>query len=190
MRSEIDSLNEFNTFKDHGKIVYVNGYKRIVVHFVFALKHDLRHKDRLVADGHHTNPTAEGSYSGEVSLRRSLRIALVSAELNALQVVVGNVSFAYLEAYTQEKVCFMVGPEFGNLEGHLLVIERASYSLQISGARWHDRFADTFRDMGYVPYRADPDVWLNDCDTHSEYVCVYVDDLMAIGKNPMAFSTP
>jgi hypothetical protein len=34
MKSEIDSLNEFNTFKDHGKIAYVDGYERIVVHLV------------------------------------------------------------------------------------------------------------------------------------------------------------
>ena len=186
MKSEIDSLNEFNTFKDHGKVPYVDGFKRIVVHFVFAVKHDLRHKARLVAGGHLTNPTTEGSYSGVVSLR-SLRIALVSAELNDLQVMVGDVSSAYLEAYTQEKVCFIAGPEFGSLEGHLLVIERALYGLRSSGARWHDRFADTLRDMGYSPCRADPDVWLKDCDTHYEYVCVYVDDLMAIGKNPKEF---
>jgi hypothetical protein len=115
MKSEIDSLNEFNTFKDHGKIAYVNGYKRIVVHSVFAVRHDMRHRARLVAGNHLTNPTSEGSYSGVVSLR-SLRIALVSAELNALQVVVGDVSSAYLEAYTQERVCFMAGPEFGNLD--------------------------------------------------------------------------
>jgi hypothetical protein len=43
MKSERDSLIEFNTFKDHGKIINVNGYKRIV-DFVFAVKHDLRHK--------------------------------------------------------------------------------------------------------------------------------------------------
>jgi hypothetical protein len=69
----------------------------------------------------------------------------------------------------------------------LLVIDRALYGLRTSGARWHDRFADTLRDLGYFPCRADPDVWIKDCDSHYEYVCVYVDDLMVIGKNPQAF---
>jgi hypothetical protein len=96
MKSEIDSLNEFSPFKDHRKVAYVNGYKPIVVHFVFAVKHDLCYKARLVAGGHLTNFTTEGSYSCVVSLR-SLRIALVSAELNALQVVVGDVSSASLK---------------------------------------------------------------------------------------------
>ncbi len=71
------------------------------------------------------------SYSGVVSLR-ILHIALVSAELNDLHVMVGDVSSAYLEAYTQEKVCFIAGPELGSLEGHLLVIERALYGLRSS----------------------------------------------------------
>ena len=186
MKAEIDSLNEFNTFKDKGKIPYLDGHKNIIVHFVFAVKHDLRHKARLVAGGHLTDPSTEGTYSGVVSLR-SMRIALTVAELNKLDIMVGDVSSAYLEAYTQEKVCFKAGPEFGELEGHLLVIERALYGLRTSGARWHDRFADTLREMGYFPCKADPDVWIKDANTHYEYVCVYVDDIMAIGTHPQDF---
>jgi hypothetical protein len=116
-----------------------------------------------------------------------MRIALVAAELNNLDVMVGDVSSAYLEAYTQEKVCFKAGPEFGPLQGHLLLIERALYDLRTSGARWHDRLSDVLRDMGYFQCKADPDLWIIDCDTHYEYVLVYVDDLMCIGRNPQAF---
>ena len=157
MQAEIDSLNEYNTFIDKGKIPFIEGFKNIIVHFVFAVKHDLRHKARLVAGGHLTDPSIEGTYSGVVSLR-SMRIALTAAELNNLQVMVGDVSSAYLEAYTQEKVCFKAGPEFGVLEGHLLLIERALYGLRTSGARWHDWFAETLREMEFSPCKADPDI--------------------------------
>jgi hypothetical protein len=186
MQEEIESLNEYNTFQDKGKIKFLDEYKRIVVHFVFAVKHDLRHKARLVAGGHLTDPTTEGTYSGVVSLR-SLRIATLAAEVNNLQIMVGDISSAYLEAHTKEKVYFIAGPEFGPLEGHLLVIDRALYGLRTSGARWHNCFADTLRDMGYNPCQADPDVWLKDCQTHYEYVCVYVDDIMFFGKDPQSF---
>ena len=186
MEAEIASLNDYNTFKDNGTIKFIPEYKRIIVHFVFAVKHDFRHKARLVAGGHLTDPNIDGTYSGVVSLR-SLRIAIVAAELNDLDIMVGDISSAYLEAYTNEKVYFIAGPEFGPLEGHLLTIERALYGLRTSGARWHDRLADTLRDMGYTTCKADPDVWLKDCDTHYEYVCVYVDDIMMFGKNPKAF---
>jgi hypothetical protein len=52
MKGEIDALVMFITFIDHGKIPYLEGYKNIIVHFVFDVKHDLRHKARLVAGGH------------------------------------------------------------------------------------------------------------------------------------------
>jgi hypothetical protein len=186
MGEEIDSLLEFCTFVDKGKVPFLEGYKNIIVHFVFDVKHDLRHKARLVAGGHLTDPNIDGTYSGVVSLR-TMRIALVAAELNCLNIMVGDVSSAYLEAFTQEKVCFKAGPEFGPLQGHLLIIERALYGLRTSGARWHDRLSDVLRDMGYFQCKADPDLWIKDCGTHYEYVLVYVDDLMCIGKNPQEF---
>ena len=43
---------------------------------------------------------------------------------------IGN---AYLEAVTSENVCIRAGPEFGELEGHLLIIYKALYGLRLSG---------------------------------------------------------
>ena len=186
MNEEIKSLLEFDTFQDMGKIKYLDGYKNIIVHFVFAVKHDLRHKARLVAGGHLTDPDTEGTYSGVVSLR-SIRITLVVGEVNGLSVGVGDIGSAYLEAFTREKVCFIAGPEFGPLAGHLLVIVRALYGLRTSGARWHDRLSDVLREMGFTQCKADPDLWMKDCGTHYEYVLVYVDDIMFIGMDPHSF---
>jgi hypothetical protein len=101
--------------------------------------------------------------------------------------MVGDISSAYLEAYTQEKVCFRAGPEFGPLAGHLLKIVRALYGLRTSGARWHDRLADVLLEKGYFQCKADPDLWIKDCGTYYSYVLVYVDDIMYIGKEPQQF---
>jgi hypothetical protein len=84
-------------------------------------------------------------------------------------------------------VCFIAGPEFGPLEGHLLVTVHAIYGLRTSGARWHERYADVMRIMVFYPCKADPVVWMTDCGTHYEYVLVYVNDLMLIGKKPQEF---
>jgi hypothetical protein len=46
-----------------------------------------------------------------------------------------------------------------------------------------------YGDMGFKQCKADPDLWLQDCSTCYEYVCVYVDDLMMIGMDPGAFFT-
>jgi len=189
MSAEIESLHEYNTFSDMGPITHFPGYKNIIVQWVFAVKHDLRHKARLVAGGHLTHDPQDGSaYSSVVSLR-SIRIALLAAELNNLHTMVGDISSAYLEAPTQEQVAIIAGPEFGDFAGHLLIIKRALYGLRTSGARWHIRFAETLCDMGYSPTKSDPDVWIKDCGTHYEYVCVYVDDIMMMGKNPEEFFT-
>lgn len=184
---ELKQLYGYETFKDLGKDGKPPpGYQKIRVHFVYAVKHDLRHKARLVAGGHLTEPPKDSVYSGVVSLR-SMRLALLVGELNGLQPMVGDIGNAYLEAYTKEKVYFVAGKEFGSLAGHTLVIVKALYGLRTSGARFHERLADTLRDMGFVPSYADPDLWLRDAGDCYEYVCVYVDDLMAIMKKPQEF---
>jgi hypothetical protein len=103
MQEEINSLLDYSTFEDKGKFKYLTGYKNIHVHFVFAVKHDLRHKTQLVAGGHLTDPnTTDNTNSSVVSLCR-MCIAIAAAELNELDIMVGDISSAYLEACTQEK---------------------------------------------------------------------------------------
>ena len=67
---------------------------------------------------------------------------------------------AYLEAYTKEKLYIIAGSEFGDCQGHVLVIIKALYGLRTSGARFHEKFADTLSAMGFLPCKADPDVWM------------------------------
>jgi len=109
---EMEQLHEYQTFKDLGKSsITPNGFKRIRVHLVFDIKHDGRHKSRLVADGHLTEVPLESVYSGVVSLR-GLRLVVFLAELNDLDIWATNIGNAYLEAETQEKVFIIAGPEF------------------------------------------------------------------------------
>mgnify|MGYP001119870468 FL=1 len=91
---ELAQIDEYETFQDMGKAIYnksgkitnaPEGYQRIRVHLVFAVKHDGRHKARQVADGHLTPEPAESVYSGIVSLR-SLHIFIFLAELNKLEI--------------------------------------------------------------------------------------------------------
>ena len=84
--------------------------------------------------------------------------------------MVGDVGNAYLEAETQEKVFFIAGPEFGDLQGHTMIIFKALYGLRSSGARYHETMATTLSDMGFKPTLADPDLWIRDKGDHYEYV--------------------
>ena len=53
---------------------------------------------------------------------------LFIAELNGIEIWGTNIGNAYLEALTSEYVCFVAGPEFRLLEGHLLLIHKALYA--------------------------------------------------------------
>ena len=182
--TEIEKLHLYKCFKSQGRGGRIpTGFQCIKLLWVFDVKHDLRYRARLVAGGHMTDVLKESSYSGVVSLR-SLRLCILIAELNGLSIEAADISSAYLEAYTKEKVCFVAGSEFGELAGHLLIIIKALYGLRSSGARWHERFADTLRDCGFIPSRGDEDVWLKDCGDHYEYICVYVDDIAIMSKDP------
>lgn len=186
---EIKQIAEYKVFVDHGhhtKSTPPPGYKKIRVHFVFDVKHDGRHKGRLVADGHLTDIPLESVYSGVVSLR-GFRLVLFLGELNNLEVWSTDIGNAYLEAMTSEKVYIIAGPEFGELEGHILVIHKALYGLRSSGARWHDKFADCLRDLGFRQCKAEPDIWLRENQGIYEYIAVYVDDLAIAMKDPQLF---
>jgi hypothetical protein len=158
---EMSQHAEYSTFKSFGKgSPGPDGYKKIRVHFVYDVKHNDRHKARLVTGGHLTDVPIDSVYSGVVSLR-NLRTCVFLAEVNDLQVHAADVGNAHLEVETKEKVYIIGGPGFGELEGHtLLIIRKALNGLRSSGLRWHERFGNTLRDMGFVPSKADTDIWM------------------------------
>ena len=102
-KCELDQLNEYGTFEDRGKGVKPpDGHHGINVHFVYAVKHDLRHKAFLVSGGHMTETPKDSVYSGVLSLR-SMRLALLIGEKNGLRTMIGDIGNAYLEASTNKK---------------------------------------------------------------------------------------
>ena len=184
---EMSQLDEYNVFIDLGKGGKPpRDYKKIKVHLVFDVKHDGRHKVRCVADGHLTDIPVDSVYSGVVSLR-GLRIMLFLAELNQLETWATDIGNAYLEAETAERVYIIAGPEFGKREGSTLIVFKSLYGLRSSGARWHEKFADTLQDMGFFPSKNEPDIWMRESNGLWEYVAVYVDDLAFVMRDPEAF---
>ena len=195
MNLELTQIHEYKVFKDTGKAQFHNGkavtpdgFQKIRVHFVYAVKHDGRFKARLVADEHLTKEPVESIYSGVVSLR-SLRMVVFLSQLTDLETWGADVGNAYLEAYTDEKVCIIAGPEFKELQGHLLIMIKALYRTRSGGARWHDRLFDILQELNFKSSKADPDVWMRPepGETCYEYIAVYVDDLAIAAKDPQAF---
>ena len=195
MDLELSQIHEYKVLKDTGKAQFHNGkavtpdgFQKIRVHFVYAVKHDGRFKARLVADGHLTKEPVESIYSGVVSLR-SLRMVVFLSQLNDLEIWGADVGNAYLEAYTDQKLCIIAGPEFKELQGHLLIMIKVLYRTCSGGARWHDRLFDILQELNFKPSKADPDAWMRPepGGTCYEYIAVYVDDLAIAAKDPQAF---
>ena len=82
------------------------------------------------------------------------------SQLNILEIWGADVGNAYLEAYTDEKLYIIAGPEFKELQGHLLIMIKALYGTRSGGARWHDRLFDILQELKFKPSKADPDVWI------------------------------
>ena len=191
-KKELDQINEYKVFVDHGRAKYDSkskritntpqGYQRIKVHLVFACKHDGHHKARFVAAGHLTPDPIDSIYSGVVSTR-SLRVSIFLAKLNNVKVWAADIGNAYLEATTKEKH-IVAGPEFEELQGHIVVIHKALYGLKSSGLRWSQRIHDIMLQLKFRPYKADPCVWLREMKDKYKYITIYVDDLLTAYEEP------
>jgi hypothetical protein len=83
-------------------------YQRIPLLWVFAVKFDGRHRSRCVAGGHVTDDIANDYYSGVVDLEIE-RIAFLIAILHELQIIAADISSAYPQSFTIEKIYTIPG---------------------------------------------------------------------------------
>jgi len=122
-------------------------------------------------------------YSGVVDLD-IVRLALVASGIMKLQVWIADICSAYIQAETVEKVYTIAGPEFGPLEGKRLIVKKALYGLKSARACWHAKLAQKLYDMGFLPSKADYNLWMRPSEDIYEYIAVIVDDLLIMSRYP------
>jgi hypothetical protein len=158
---------------------------------IFDIKQeDFRFKARLVAGGHTTEAPATITYASVVS-RESVRIALLLAALNDVEVKTADIENAYITAPNAEKIYTVLGPEFGLEAGKKAYVVRALYGLKSAGALFCNHLADCMQHLSFTPCLADPDLWMlatkkEDGTAYYAYVFLYVDDVMVIDHNAMS----
>ena len=110
VKLELNQIDDYQTFRNLGKakldakrrvLNAPKGYQKARVHLVFDVKHDGRHKARLVCDRHLTETLDESTYSSVVSLR-SLRLITFLSALNNQELWGADTGNAYLEVRTKE----------------------------------------------------------------------------------------
>ena len=79
---------------------------------IFGVKQDLHHKARLVAGGHLVGALNHDIYSSTVK-GVSVKLLHVIAHKTGMTQLCGDVSNAYVNAFTNEKVYAVAGKEFG-----------------------------------------------------------------------------
>jgi hypothetical protein len=128
------------------------GYQKIPCHMIFDIKmEDFGCKAIVVAGGHTTKAPATITYANVVS-RETVRIALLMASLNDLNVEVGDVLNAYITAPITKKVWTVLGPEFGIDAGKSAIIVHALYGLKSAGAVFCAHSASFMHQIGLVGF--------------------------------------
>jgi len=173
-----------------GDIKDLIGYQEIKCHAIFDVKlgENFRRKARLVAGGHTTNVPASICYSSVVS-RESVRLSLLVAALNDVEILSCDIQNAYLTAPCKEKIYCRAGSEFGSEAGKIMIVKMALYGLKSSSAAFRSKLAGVICDLGYRPSKADPDVYLKpavkpDGFRYYAMILVYSDDILSISHEP------
>ncbi len=190
VKKEVHLLKEVHQcFKKPEPGEITEEYQTIPLLWVFAVKFDGRKRARCVAGGHRTQDPEQDMYSGVVDLE-NVKIVFLIAVLTCLKAVAGDIGSAYIMAATVEKVCTVLGPEFGDWAGILVIIILALYGLKLSGACWHKLCSKTLIEMGFVRSKADYDLWMRAREDHYEYIAVIVDDLLVFSREPESIIEP
>ena len=106
---------------------------------------------------------------------------------NSLKVIAADIGNAYLHSKTNEKLLSTIlDDDYGELSDKVLVFNKGLYGLRSSGAsRFHEHLSDILRKTGFIPSKADTDLWFKDCGAHYEYLAGYADDILVFSKDPM-----
>ena len=115
----------------------------------------------LVADGFLTVDPIENIYSEVVFLRHSILVIFLG-ELSNLELWGADIENASLATYTHEKLFMIAGAEFEELEGLILVINKALYGLKSSGKKRAETCHAIIKDMIFMPYKTDLCVWMRE----------------------------
>jgi hypothetical protein len=189
--SALERLDCFEFVDPSTSFSRAEGWQFAPMHMIFDIKQeDLRHKARFVMGGHVVDSSQHTTYSSTIS-DISVRLLMLVASQNNLDLMVGDVGNAFPTAPCAERIWSVAGPEFQHQgrEGSKVILKRALYGLKTASRSFHEFFGDTLRRMGFTCSRADQDLWLRPSDDYEgyDYIATHVDDLIIAAKKPAVY---
>lgn len=124
-----------------------------------------------------------------VVARDLVRIMLLVAALNELDLKAVDIQNAFLTTPNKEKHYMIAGPEFGAHARKFFIVVKALYGLKLEGASFRSYLAERLDNMNFKLLFADPGVWMRSAtksngEKYYKYILCYVDDIMAISVDP------
>ena len=110
--------------------------------------------------------------------------------LNGLDLLACDIHNEYLTDKCREKIWTIACPEFGSEDGSLIIVKMELYGLKPSGPALRANLDGVLHDLLYVPYKADPDVWMRpevrkDGSKYYQMALCYINDVLVITTEPM-----
>eukprot|EP00903_Cladosiphon_okamuranus_P015234 g14080.t1 len=190
---EMASLKERGVFELVPRTDIPPGRKCIKTKWVFRRKADGTYKGRVVAQGWNQVPGIDsGSTYAPVCKIGSVRTVGCLVVRHDLFWDHLDVSTAFLYADIQELVFVEQPPGFEvtDEEGRKLVnkVNKSLYGLAQSPGNWFRTIDPVLVEIGFVPLKSDPCVYLYDHNGVQIYLTLYVDDLLLAGNDPDTMS--
>ena len=140
---------EFKVFKIHQERPQFStddGWQFAPLHWVYAIKHDGRHKAQLVIGGHVKNSEGYNTFSSTVRMEH-VRLQVFLAAYFGDSILSGDIRSAYLNAETKEKIYTKLGVEFGTQAGLTSTVQKVLYGLKSSGNAFYMNLCDTLKKL-------------------------------------------
>ena len=187
------ALSVFKFMPSTTKFLKSKGWQKAPLRMIFCVKAEMenghhRHKACFVVGGHRLDSSGSNVYSSTVKAL-TVRLLLIIAEKMQLSTITADIANAFCTAPSQEKVWAECGPEFGDREGQRAIIQRALYGMASASRSFHDFLGDLLLELGFVPSRADPDLWIIKSPHHDgyDYLATWVDDIICVAKEPQHY---
>ena len=103
-----------------------------------------------------------------------------------LDIITDDIGSFFVQAFINKKTNSKARKEFGEREGSIIIFRKALYELKTSTRQWNLSLGDVLKLIGFVPSRADSDLWLKENQQTKlyEYIGTQVDDIIIVASSP------